>query len=313
MNAHTLSQSLRSLLVLAVTLGVALSAHARSEVWRPRPVGLPSSAAGVTATLEDAAGRTLPTWHHKGQTWVLGQQGQTYRVRVRNANPERVEVVVSVDGRDAVSGDPGDYTRQRGYVVAPYGDLVVDGFRQDLNHVAAFTFTTPGDSYSARRGTPQNVGVIGVAVFREAPGVAIAQPPMHRPTPIWPEPHGNTGRTGELGTSGDFGGFGAERNKASAPMSAPTQDMAEGASDAARARRGPAPRQNLGTQYGASQSSPTTEVPFQRATPNQPATVLGLYYDDTRGLRARGIQVDPPQPEGPQPFPVNRRFAPPPP
>jgi len=313
MNAHTLSQSLRSLLVLAVTLGVAVSAHARSEVWRPRPVGLPSSAAGVTATLEDAAGRTLPTWHHKGQTWVLGQQGQTYRVRVRNANPERVEVVVSVDGRDAVSGDPGDFTRQRGYVVAPFGELVVDGFRQDLDRVAAFTFTTPGDSYSARRGTPQNVGVIGVAVFREAPAVALAPPPVYRPTPMRPEPTLDSERRGDgLGTSGDFGGFGAERTKASTPMSAPA-DVAEGASEAAQGRRSPAPRQNLGTQYGATQSSPTTEVPFQRATPTRPSAVLGLYYDDARGLRARGIQVDPPQPEGPQPFPMNHRFAPPPP
>jgi len=310
MNTQTLPKILRSLLTFAATLGLSLSAHARSEVLRPRPVGLASSAAGVTATLEDASGRTLPTWHHKGQTWVLGQQGQVYRVRVRNANPERVEVVVSVDGRDAVSGDPGDYTRQRGYLVAPYGELVVDGFRQDLDRVATFTFTTPGDSYSARRGTPQNVGVIGVAVFREAAEVALARPPMVRPAPRRATGDADSALSEDgLGTAGGFGGLGDRHAKASAPMSAPPKTAA----DSAQARRDPAPRQNLGTQYGASQSSPTTEVPFQRATPTRPSAVLGLYYDDARGLRARGIQVDPPRPEAPQPFPMNGRFAPPPP
>jgi len=43
----------------------------------------------------------------------------------------------------------------------------VNGWRKSLEEVAAFYFTALPDSYAARTGRPQNVGVIGVAVFRE--------------------------------------------------------------------------------------------------------------------------------------------------
>ena len=38
-----------------------------------------------------------------------------------------------------------------------------------MDDVAQFYFTDLPDSYAARTGRPRNVGVIGVAVFREAP------------------------------------------------------------------------------------------------------------------------------------------------
>ena len=93
---------------------------------------------------------------------------------------DSVEAVLTVDGRDAVSGDVGNYKTQR-YVIDPYGSIVVDGFRKSLSKVAAFRFTTPGDSYSSRRGTPQNVGVVGVAIFKER---APIQRPRPRPMPL---------------------------------------------------------------------------------------------------------------------------------
>jgi len=48
-----------------------------------------------------------------------------------------------------------------------YGTVVVDGFRRSLDETAAFRFSRPSSSYSARMGTPENVGVIGVAFFSE--------------------------------------------------------------------------------------------------------------------------------------------------
>jgi hypothetical protein len=52
-------------------------------------------------------------------------------------------------------------------VIEAYGSVVIEGFRQSLDQVAAFRFTDIGNSYSARRGSGQHVGVIGVAVFKE--------------------------------------------------------------------------------------------------------------------------------------------------
>ena len=75
--------------------------------------------------------------------------------------------MLSVDGRDAVTGRVGDFVNLRGYVIDPYANITVEGFRQSWGRVASFQFTSPGDSYSARQGTPQNVGVVGVAFFPE--------------------------------------------------------------------------------------------------------------------------------------------------
>jgi hypothetical protein len=148
---------------LLLLLGFVLvaSADARSPIWRPRPQ--PSFA----VSLQGEGGERLRTFQHSGQTFVLGQPGERYSIRIHNPSARRVEAVVSVDGRDAISGDAADFVRQRGYVIAPFGSVTVDGFRTSLQQVASFRFTDPENSYSARRGTPENVGVIGVAFFPE--------------------------------------------------------------------------------------------------------------------------------------------------
>ena len=64
---------------------------------------------------------------------------------------------------------------KRGYVIAPYGEVTIDGFRTSLDQVATFRFSSVRDSYAGRKGQDRNVGVIGVAFFpeREHP-IAIA-------------------------------------------------------------------------------------------------------------------------------------------
>ena len=168
---------LTTILGLAAAFAIALPGVAAAHH--------PASSGGFSVQVEDAWGRPLRTYQHNGQTLVLGAYNERYNIRVRNHTGQRVEAVVSVDGRDAVSGDVGDYRNQRGYVVAPYGSVLVEGFRQSHAQVAAFRFTSPGDSYSARRGTPQNIGVIGVAVFGERHH---RRQPIARPRPIPYEP-----------------------------------------------------------------------------------------------------------------------------
>ncbi len=94
--------------------------------------------------------------------------GHEYAVRIRNCTGGRVLVVTSVDGVNVISGDtasPG----QSGYVLDPWASVEIAGWRKSMERTAAFYFTDLGDSYAARTGRPQNVGVIGVAVFQERP------------------------------------------------------------------------------------------------------------------------------------------------
>ena len=86
-----------ALAVLAACADPSL-ALARSGAARSGP---------FTLELLDGSGSVLPTFQHRGRTYVLGALGERYQVRVRNGSGQRVEVVVSVDGRDVVDGQIG--------------------------------------------------------------------------------------------------------------------------------------------------------------------------------------------------------------
>jgi len=278
--------ALLSGLSLFAVLGVASVCDAESP-WRRRvasPVP-PPAPPPYTATLEDPSGSPLPTFRQAGTTFVLGESGERYNIRVFNPTGERVEAVVTVDGRDAISGEVGDYVTARGYLIEPWGSVVVEGFRRSLDEVAAFRFTGKPSSYSALRGTAQHVGVIGVAVFPEKP---------RRPLPLRTQRRRDLPSSAPRASGGDR--FEAEPQKRKSAAS------------------------NIGTEYGESQSSSVVEVAFERRSPTHPAAVLKLRYDDYDGLEARGIDLsslglgyasrEAPEPE---PFPLSRsRFAPPP-
>ena len=262
-----------SLAVVAVLLAV-VAAGARSPRWRPRPPVAPS----FSVSLEDGSGSPLRTFSHDGTTWVLGENGDRYVVVVRNPTAERVEAVVSVDGRDAITGRVASFSRSRGYIVPPFGMVRVEGFRQSLDSVATFRFSDPSDSYSSRLGSPQNVGVIGVAFFRERQHEFPIAAPEDRAAPT-------------------------KRKSQSAPRAGAARGEAESSS-------------NIGTEYGESRDSRVIEVPFDRIS-NSPTRVVTVRYDDAEGLESRGIDVFPrerpirPRPFAPQAF-SDGRFAPPP-
>jgi hypothetical protein len=212
---------------LLSVLGAASVCSAESP-WRRRIA--PPAPPPYRVTIEDLDGTPLPTFRQDGATFVLGEPGDRYNIRVYNPTGERIEAVVTVDGRDAISGDVGDYVTQRGYLIEAWGSLLVEGFRRSLDEVAAFRFTGRGGSYSALRGTPQHVGVIGVAVFPEKlrpPPRPVWRPrPRYVPEseyqrPSWNAPHADGYRPG-LGTgSGSSSGRAEKSAGAPSPAAAP--------------------------------------------------------------------------------------------
>src|SRR5439155_19145072 len=102
-----------------------------------------------------------------GGTYVLGQLGQRYTLRVVNHSGRRIEAVLSVDGRDVVDGRPADLRSKRGYLVPAWGEIDIDGWRLSNAQAAAFRFSTVADSYAGRTGSAREVGVIGAAIFPE--------------------------------------------------------------------------------------------------------------------------------------------------
>jgi hypothetical protein len=238
--------------------------------------------------------------------FVQGNVGQRYAIRLTNRTAKRVEVVVTVDGRDVISGDLGNYRRQRGYVIGPFSAITVDGFRQSLDQVAAFRFSTIGDSYSGRRGTPENSGVIGFAVFAEKD----APRRRHKPIAVGPEPFPATagGPTvaraedspepfpASPGTSGATATAPVEKrqaaeedNEVTSAREAEPSASAKAADSAGGFAPPPEPVPQLGTAYGESRQSAVHEVEFKRRRRGKPDEIFALHYDSPEGLRQRGV------------------------
>lgn len=221
-------------------------------------------------------GQTLPNWQHDGDAWIAGTPGHRYAVRLTNRSGERVLAVLSVDGVNAVSGETAS-PQQTGYVLEPYQSTEVAGWRKSLSQVAAFEFTALSNSYAARTGRADDVGVIGIAVFREKVR--------------WTAPLPQMG-----------GAMERERREASsADGAAAPQARSEG-----YAKAMPAPAESLGTGHGASEYSSARQVGFERASVS-PAQVSTLRYDSERNLVATGVIVRPVPPRWgrkPQAFPV---------
>ena len=140
---------------------------AASKLRRTWPVLTGPVSGLISVGLKDQSGRLLPGLIVGDRWFVVGEEGRRYSIVVRNQSDLRLEVVLSVDGLDVIDGRPAS-VRKGGYVIAPRRTLVVDGFRQSTEVVAAFRFGPVRESYAQEKyHNTRNVGVIGVAVFNE--------------------------------------------------------------------------------------------------------------------------------------------------
>lgn len=121
--------------------------------------------AGVQV-FDRTAGYALPVHVHENRLYVVGEPGHQYEVRLDNRTDQRLLAVTSVDGVNVITGKTAD-ERQSGYVLDPWDGMNIQGWRKSLDDVATFYFTRLSNSYAARTGRPENVGVIGVALFLE--------------------------------------------------------------------------------------------------------------------------------------------------
>lgn len=124
-------------------------------------------AGDVRFGLRDGDGSWLETWELDRKLFAMGERGHRYEVVLKNDSARPVEVLVSVDGLDALDGERAKLDK-RGYVLEGGEEMAVEGFRMTDGTVAAFRFGTMGDTYAQRRHqNTKDCGVVGIAVFRE--------------------------------------------------------------------------------------------------------------------------------------------------
>lgn len=249
--------------------------------------------------------RLIPVRHH-GKLYVAGRPGDRYGIELRNKQGGRVMTVISVDGVNVLSGETAA-PLQSGYVLDGRQVYSINGWRKNMDEVAQFLFTALPDSYAARTGRPDHVGVIGVAVFRER----VEAPPVVTP---FPESRFDDGRRENDGPAmrRDM----ASRSPAAPGALAESLGAASGAAEdssagrperqlserrAAKSASEEKSRQRLGTGHGEREHAPTRSTEFARAS-DSPDEIVTIYYDSRANLIARGILRAPRLAE-PRPFP----------
>ncbi len=274
-----MKKALIAALILVTTAGQAWAAGGIADV-----------------TLYDRAeNRSLPVYYHQGRYYVVGKPGNEYQVNVRNNQPGEILTVISVDGVNAVSGETANWG-QSGYVLNPYTSFGIKGWRKSTQRVAAFFFTELENSYAARTGRPDNVGVIGVAVFRKKlePAVGVLRDfRQRREAPASGAPANEFDRGARESAAGAAADAGEAQGLA----------RQERADAAPRAPASPQPvEKSLGTGHGKSETSVVRYTNFERAS-QTPDEVITIYYDSYRNLVAQGVIGDAVRIARPSPFP----------
>ncbi len=261
--------------------------------------------ANVTV-IDRTPGTELPVYRHRGEYWIAGTPGGAYAIEIRNQLGARILAVTAVDGVNVISGETAAWD-QTGYVFGPNQQYQVSGWRKSDSEVAAFTFTESPNSYAERTGRPANVGVIGIALYREQ--APVAQYPLIPP----PVPNDADNR--------------AEANVPAAQLPESTSgapalgDSATARTDSSAGRMAvppvllemPAPK--LGTGHGAREYSHVSYTDFERLQ-SQPNEIIRIRYDSLGNLMAMGIVPrQRPMAPGVNPFPgsPSRNYVPDPP
>ena len=214
----------------------------------------------VSIEVVSEGGNTLLNIPHKdfwrGGTHIIkkyleARRGENYGIVIRNMTPERIGVVIAIDGRNIISGKRSDLKNSEDmYIVNSYEYSQYYGWRTASDKVHKFYFTDIADSYAMRTFNDSTaMGVIAIAIYRE----------KEQPKPLYEQ-------KGKDKTSG-----------------------APSAESSARSKTGTARDESAGTGFGDEQYSPTIKVAFEpESTPVQKTLIK---YEWREVLCRKGILI----------------------
>lgn len=198
----------------------------------------------------------------KGGTHIIkkyleARRGENYGIVIRNMTPERIGVIIAVDGRNIISGKKSDLKNSEDmYIVNNYEQGRYTGWRTASDKVHKFYFTEMADSYAMRTfSDATSMGVIAVAIYRE----------KEKPKPLY------------------------EKKRLDRAPAVPS------AESSAMSKTGTARDESAGSGFGDEQYSPTIQVAFEpEGTPVQKTLVK---YEWREALCRKGILNCRPEPK----------------
>jgi hypothetical protein len=248
--------------------GLALATTAFGHTGSRHDV--PGQLVGVAVEVGGRPARLYPAPDGSGRHYVEAREGASYALRLTNHCGERLGVVVTVDGLNAISGAR-DQGRGRMYVLDPWQQTTVRGWRTSLQDVRRFTFVEEEASYAARSGKANaRMGWIELAVYRER---------RHWSRRDLPDDRVSRGPGEDSASPG--------RAEAPAPEARGTDSAEAEARPRAKSQADTRARSYPGTGWGRSARDPVVLVDFEpRRSPAQRTT---LRYEYREALVALGV------------------------
>jgi len=268
---------MRPLTLSLLALGAALAGPA--QVHPQDVLETPAALVAVSVEIDGRPTSLFPAPDGSGRFYVEARRGCRYAIALASRTSERVGVVLTVDGLNAISGER-DTGRGRMYVLEPWQTTSVQGWRTSLHDVRRFTFVDERRSYAARSGKAnEKMGWIEVAVYRERRPFVQAVPysyPYAEPR----RPHPLEGQTGD-----------GRGQAPAAPATSPATDEAGAAAlpdgEAKLEKRPNQARSYPGTGWGERTHDPVVLVSFDPEP--EPRERVTLRYEYRPALVALGV------------------------
>ncbi|HEY5839810.1 MAG TPA: hypothetical protein VIT19_12295 [Pyrinomonadaceae bacterium] len=118
-------------------------------------------------------GRRTNEYAARGRRYIEALERAEYELRIHNPTGTRVAVALAVDGMNTIDARHSSAWEARKWVIEPYGTIHVRGWQMSADNARRFYFTTERDSYGAKIGQTQNLGVISAVFFRERRPVTV--------------------------------------------------------------------------------------------------------------------------------------------
>jgi hypothetical protein len=278
-----------------IALSFLLTPSARAGVWQAS-----GSLVDLSVEVEGSAAPLYPARDGSGRYYLEARSGSAYTVRVANRSSRRLGVLLAVDGLNAISGErePGPTAAGRPgrmYVIDPWDEVRVRGWRTSLEDVRQFTFVDERASYATRSGRANGkMGWIEAWVYRERFGPRVSRggtEPWDRGSR--PEDQAEERPRRDIPPPDAAGTLpGAAPEGAAPPASAPPAD-ADASRERAEGLRKAQPSEESypGTGWGSRAWDPATVVSFVAEA--RPSDGVTIRYEYAPALRALGL-IPPP-------------------
>ncbi len=130
-------------------------------------VALPLFAHGNAEMNVLVGGVPRAEYPYRGTTYIEAIRGRDFSIQLRNPTPYRVAVALSVDGLNTIDAKHTDSWNASKWVLEPWETTEISGWQVSDRTARRFYFTGERNSYGAKLGQVQNLGIIEAVFYRE--------------------------------------------------------------------------------------------------------------------------------------------------